>query len=65
MDKTALVFAPQTARFVNLLTAHVAVTLVGWDLTVVLVFPKLFYCLNEHNMVCQFYISKKNISLLY
>ena len=41
MDKTALEFAPQNARHVNLPTAHVAVMLVGWDLTVVLVFLKL------------------------
>ena len=37
MDKTAHVFAPQTARHVNLPTAHVVVMLVGWGLTVVLV----------------------------
>lgn len=40
MDTTALEFAPQTARIVNLLTAHVVVILVGWELTVVLVFVK-------------------------
>ena len=40
MDKTALEFVLQTARIVNLLTAHVVVILVGWDLTVVLVFVK-------------------------
>ena len=38
MGKTVLVFASQTAGHVNLLTAHVDVMLVGWDLTVVLVF---------------------------
>ena len=41
MGKTVLVLAPQTARIVNLLTVHVAVLLVGWDLTAVLVFVKL------------------------
>ena len=42
MGKTVFVFAPQTVRHVNLLTEHVAVMLVGWDLPVVLVFVKLF-----------------------
>ena len=37
MDKTVLVFAPQTARHVNLQTAHVVVMLVGWGKIVVLV----------------------------
>ena len=38
MGKTVLVFAFQTAGHVNLLMAHVVVMLVGWNLTVVLVF---------------------------
>ena len=38
MDKTVLAFAPQLAKDANLLTAHVLVMLVGWDLTVELVF---------------------------
>ena len=42
MDKTVLEFAPQSARHVNPLTEHVVALLVGWDLTVVLVFVKLF-----------------------
>ena len=42
MDKTVLEFAPQNARHVNPLTEHVVALLVGWDLTVVLVFVKLF-----------------------
>ena len=37
MGKTVLVFAPQTARYVNLLMAHAVVLLVGWVQTVVLV----------------------------
>ena len=41
MDKTVLEFAPQSARHVNPLTEHVVALLVGWDLTVVLVFVKL------------------------
>lgn len=40
MDKSVLVFAPQTAKNTNLLTAHVVVMLVGWVLAVVLVFVK-------------------------
>ena len=42
MGKTVLVLVPQTAGNVTILTEHVAVMLVGWDLTVVLVFVKLF-----------------------
>ena len=41
MDITVLVYAPQTARHVNLLMAHVVVLLVGWAPTVPLVFVKL------------------------
>ena len=37
MDKTVLVFVPQTARHVNLPTAHVVVVLVGWCQTLGLV----------------------------
>ena len=46
MGKTVLVFAPRTARHVKLLTEDVAVMLVGWDLTVVLVFSKLTFKMN-------------------
>ena len=46
MGKTVLVFAPQTARLVNLVTAHVLVMLVGWALAVSLVFVKLFKYIN-------------------
>ena len=41
MGKTVQVYAPQTARIVNLQTVHVAVIMVGRDLTVVLVISKL------------------------
>ena len=35
MAKIVLLFARQIVRHVNLLMEHAAVTLVGWDLTVV------------------------------
>lgn len=40
MVKTVLVFVPQTARRVNLLTARVVVMKAGGDKTVVLVFDE-------------------------
>ena len=41
MGKTVLVFAPRTARAVDILMARAVVLLVGWDLPVVLVSIKL------------------------
>lgn len=50
MDKTALEFAPQNARHVNLLTAHVVAMLAGWDLIVVLVFVKTSQYISKFQM---------------
>ena len=52
MGKTVLVFAPQTARIVNTLMAHVVVLLVGWALTVVLVFVKLVNIIQHLKQPC-------------
>ena len=61
MDKTFLVFAPQTARNLTILTEHVAVMLVGWDLTVVLVIVKLFKYFNIQNE----HVTQNGSSVLY
>ena len=50
LDKIVLVFAHQTARNVNLQTAHVAAMLAGWDLTVQLVFVKTSQYISSFNM---------------
>ena len=49
MAKTVRVLALHTARNVDILTVYVVVTLVGWGLTVVLVFVKLVKKINIQN----------------